>query len=418
MKIAVIDHIGNPGGGSRVVRALLPALKRIDPSIEIEYFGNPVAIRRENLYQEFRLEGIKVNFLKSLYLSSGELIKSKIFCKALSVIQNRFKDKIGFLPTFLSGDVALEIEKRIQGFDLAFFPWPYMLRMPILDCPVVGIFHDFNFKYYFSGPDTFGPHRRKKIESEMPDWLAHSTPVVSTHFMASELKRFYPTASNKVKVIHLSSLGGFEILTVLQVSDILAELGIQPPYILYPMNMCSHKNVGPLIAAVDILGMQGRNIPLVLTGQGTENISGKSSSIGVCRDGLEIDVIGLGHVSNLQMNALIQGAKIVVSSSLYEAGNGPGTDAWARGVPVAMSNIPAFLEHIKKQDLRAKVFDPRDPKDIAKKLSEILDNPTAAHIDATHSAKMIAAFPWEKTARQYFDVFLEAIAQFNNPNKV
>ncbi len=82
-----------------------------------------------------------------------------------------------------------------------------------------------------------------------------------------------------------------------------------------------------------------------------------------------------------------------------------------------MSNIPAFLEHINEQDLRAKVFDPRDPKDIAKKLSEILDNPTVALIDAAHSAKMIASFPWEKTARQYFDVFSEAIAHFNNSNK-
>ena len=47
MKIAVIDHIGNYGGGSRVVRSLLPALKLLDPDLEITYFGNPTAIRRE-----------------------------------------------------------------------------------------------------------------------------------------------------------------------------------------------------------------------------------------------------------------------------------------------------------------------------------------------------------------------------------
>ena len=39
MKIAVIDHIGNPGGGSRVARALLPAMK---PSMgTLLFFGNP-----------------------------------------------------------------------------------------------------------------------------------------------------------------------------------------------------------------------------------------------------------------------------------------------------------------------------------------------------------------------------------------
>lgn len=410
MKVAVIDHVGNHGGGSRVVRSLLPALKRCDPSIQIEFFGNLGSIRREDLASEFKQVGINVAALASTKLSSGSLFGSEIIPRAISMAQTRWNKYIAWLPEIISGDVAGEIERRVRGFDLAFFPWPYMLRVPRLDCPIVGIFHDFNFKYYFSGGDTFSATQRKKLEYEMPRWLACATPVVSTHFMASELSYFYPAVSGKTKVVHLAPFGGATLIETSQAESIVRSLGITLPYLLYPTHMCTHKNVGPLIAALALLRAQGRKILLVLTGAGTERVLGHASSIGVRLDDAGGDVLGLGYVTNLQMDALLQRAAVVVSTSLYEAGNGPGLDAWGRGTPVAMSNIPAFIEHIDIQDLRAKVFDPRSPQDIACKIATILDDPLQAHKDAQHSLRALSNITWNQTAKEYLTVFHEALA--------
>ena len=53
-------------------------------------------------------------------------------------------------------------------------------------------------------------------------------------------------------------------------------------------------------------------------------------------------LLGLGYVTHTEIEALIQGARMVVNPSLYEGGNCPGFDAWIRGVPVAMSNLAPF----------------------------------------------------------------------------
>jgi glycosyltransferase involved in cell wall biosynthesis len=108
------------------------------------------------------------------------------------------------------------------------------------------------------------------------------------------------------------------------------------------------------------------------------------------------------------MDALIQCARVVVSSSLYEAGNGPGVDAWARAIPVAMSDIPPFIEHIKVQDVKAQVFDPRNPQDIANKIDAILSNPEKATEDALYSQSVLKNFTWEKVAEKYLAVFNKA----------
>jgi glycosyltransferase involved in cell wall biosynthesis len=405
MKLAVVDHIGNVGGGSRVVRALLPAIKTERRSIEITYFGNPASIDRENIQEDFYQAGIKVVPLNSLILANRSLLNSRLLAKSIMYAQAYFKNHMQYLHYLLTGEVHKEIESRVKGFDLAFFPWPFLLRVPKLECPLVGIFHDFNFKYYFSGVHTFNKQQSEQLNREIPQWLEKSTPVVSTNFMAGELAKFYPEFAHKTRVAHLSPMSMMTPLCKNEAQENIKSLGIYSPYILYPTQMCSHKNIGPLISALAILRQNGHKIQIVLTGLGTERINGRACEIGVELVNADMDVIGLGYVSNLHMDSLIQCAAVVVSSSLYEAGNGPGIDAWARGVPVAMSNIPAFIEHLEVQNVRAEIFDPHSPQDIADKIHAILTNPYKAAEDARHSQQAIQQHTWKHTATNYLKIF-------------
>ena len=74
MKLAVVDHVGNHGGGSRVVRSLLPALKRTNPQTEITFFGNPSAMDREGFVEEFNKVGIQVLPLRALSLTTARFL--------------------------------------------------------------------------------------------------------------------------------------------------------------------------------------------------------------------------------------------------------------------------------------------------------------------------------------------------------
>jgi glycosyltransferase involved in cell wall biosynthesis len=171
-----------------------------------------------------------------------------------------------------------------------------------------------------------------------------------------------------------------------------------------------HKNLGTLFVAVERLHTLGHRLSLILTGHGTEMATGTATSLGVQRSTQNPNVIGLGYVSNSQIDALIQCAQAVVTASLYEAGNGPGLEAWAKGIPVAMSRIPAYVEHMNLQGVKAELFDPRNPNDIAEKISNIVSNPQRAKADALLSQKALQGLTWSSVAEKYLSIFEEAVS--------
>lgn len=415
MRIAVIDHIGNFGGASRVVRALLPALKTLRDDLSIVYYGNPVSIRREGLAGELAHSSIEIRKLKSLLFETyanmflTKLIPDLSVSSPIRTIQYKLGALATFLPSRLVGAVHREVESIARKYDLLFFPWPFFMACPKVPCPIVGIFHDLNFKYFFGSPVMNTP-QIKRLDNELDLWLRRATPVVSSHFMADELRKFYPHCSHKVKVVHLAPPNAMSSMTDGAALAIVEKMGIETPYVLYPTNDRVHKNLGTLFAAIELLHAMGHRLSLVLTGYGTEIATGIATSLGVQRRTENPNVIGLGYVSNVQIDALIQCALAVVTTSLYEAGNGPGLEAWAKGIPVAMSNIPSYVEHVKLQGVRAELFHPRDPNDIAEKITNILLNPKRAKADALISQKALQGLTWSNVAEKYLSIFEEAVS--------
>ena len=400
MKIAIIDHFLNPGAGARINRALLPAMKRVNPTLEITFFSTAYGMKKEKLCSVMHESGIKVETLSSTKLKDRDFFKIKGSRFVISLLQSKL-DKWPFLfPYFLSGKVHKEIELKVKGYDIAFFVWPYHLECPKLECPMVGLFHDFNYKYYFSS-HVSTPWITKSLNRHIPDLLAHFTPIVTSQFVCDELKKFYPEYADKAKIIPLVPLcerGGKK-----------SPFKIQKRFLLYPTNTASHKNIGPLLAALPLIKKQGHDICLVLAGLGTENINGKA-----CEQGVELlsddqDVFGLGYVSNNEIDALIQRAAVVVNCSLYEGNNGPALDAWAMGKPVAMSHIPPFVELLTTFNVKAALFNPRSPADIAEKIVALLDNPEKTNTDARDAMQAIQPFTWDRIAEAYLDVFSSLI---------
>lgn len=408
MKLAIVDPVGNPGGGSRYLRALVPHLLELRPDLKITFFGNSISIDREQLRAEWK--EVEIKNLSSLWLSNRSFWDIPGAKQAVKLFQQRICSPLTWIPYFFSGSVHKELESKIKGFDLAFFPWPFFLTFPKLSCPSVAVFHDFNFKYYFSG-QGFSPHNLDTLDREIPVWLKNCLPVVSTYFVRSELEKFYPDAVTKTKVIHLGPMGSLAPLDRSAARQFLDRKGLPAEYILYPTNISPHKNLGPLYSAMYLLRQKGWKIPLILAGYGTENLNGRAHPLGMIRD-LEVkEIVGLGYVSNEEIDALIQYARIVINTSLYEAGNGSGLDAWGKGVPVAMSDIPAFREHVEVQGVKAKLFDPRSPQSIADQLESILKDPEAAERDAKASLDAISNWSWKRAAGLYLQTFEEALGK-------
>jgi glycosyltransferase involved in cell wall biosynthesis len=160
-----------------------------------------------------------------------------------------------------------------------------------------------------------------------------------------------------------------------------------------------------MIAAVAMLRDRGCQLRLVLTGPYTERIRGVVGHGSVAL-GLEpADVIGTGYLPSDELERLIESASVLVSSSLYEAGCGPALEGWAKGRPVAMSNIPSFTEQMSEYGVHAELFDPHSPEDISRTLEGILRDPDSARSRADHSQRRMEQFTWRHAAQSYLSLF-------------
>lgn len=402
MKIAVVDHVGNWGGGSRFCRALVLALKKYFPEMEIAYFSSRSSIVREDIAAEFTTVGIDVKILNSL--DTNRPVKRLL--EIVRKLRNRALRALAVEPRAHSG-LKNEIESVVRGYDLVFFPWPYFLEFPDLKCPIVAVFHDFNFKYFFGAP-IFTDEQCRELNRQMVDWLSGAKPVVSSHFTASELAKFYPSAGPKTDIVHLAPFS-ISSLTQMEAMDIVRDVGVRTPYALYPTNLCCHKNLGVLVRAIYLVRQRGFDISLVISGPGTERVTGRVCARGVQMEVIAPDVIGLGYVSNLQIDALIQCATVVISTSLYEAGNGPGLEAWSRGVPVIMSDIPSFIEHIDVLGVEAQLIDPYDANDIAEKIEVVLSRSSDTLNPSLKREIRPLKYSWREVASRYHEIFVRTI---------
>ncbi len=116
-------------------------------------------------------------------------------------------------------------------------------------------------------------------------------------------------------------------------------------------------------------------------------------------------VISLGMRSDEEVAGLIQGARMVINASLYEAGNGSGLDAWALGTPVVMSDIPPFREHIQRLGVRAELFHPRCCFSIRDAILRVLDDESRAAVMVQESKRQMDKYTWTEVAQNYLGAF-------------
>ena len=364
IKIALFDQKNNVGGGERYTQKILSGFNKKSQDLDIDYFGFESQIKKNKFVSKFS----RINFinLKSLELREKGILKIYKSNKIISSLQDKFKDYTSYLPSYISGNLKKEIENKLNRYDVALFLWPYFLEYPDIKARKIIILHDLNFKYYFSGQSTFDKKSVSFLNKSLEKWIKHSDIVVTSNFMKKEFKNFYPNFENNLKVIRMGSFS----------SPSMKKNGnyrfLNYPFILCPASTVGHKNISSLIRAFKFIKKYKKNIKLVFTGPGTDILNGIEHNDYLKFQDHNLSIYGLGYINNNEIDFLIKKAAVVVNCSLYEPGNGSGLDAWKLGTPVAMSNIPAFKEHLNYLGVRAELFDPLNPKDISSKIIKIL----------------------------------------------
>ena len=398
MHLAFVDNLPVGGGLSRYSLGLCKNLINNYSDLEIDYYihDNNVG-RMKELYSIERLTVILLSTTKK------ETLFNYYFKKVFS------KFGIGYN----NANTINEIEKCITNkYDLAFFPTAHMMKRPNLTIPMVGTFHDFNWKYFF-GSTIFDQSFIEMMNIETLNWFKKGENITLSNFIKDESIKLFPSATNFPQVIHIGPLSVYSEITETRADEILNDLNIDYPYIIFPGNFFPHKNHLNLFTAFSLLNqkVEFQSYKLLLTGAGSEKIKfGVAEHRGVRLSTADnFNVWGMGYQTNEYIDALILKAKLTVSPSIYEEMCLPAMDAWSFGTPTAISDIPPFREHEKILGIKSAFFDPMNPLDIATVLENYLTDYEKAKSDGNYSKEKMGENTWAIVTKKYMEVFKAAI---------
>lgn len=168
------------------------------------------------------------------------------------------------------------------------------------------------------------------------------------------------------------------------------------PYVLYPGNRRSYKNLNRLIEAFGASGLERSGIRLLLTGNPDSSLVDHAR-----RCGCEAALAFTGVLPNEAMPKLYRGALFLAFVSLYEGFGLPILEAMASGVPVLTSNLSAMPEVAGQA---AVLVDPLSVDDVATAMKELgRDHVWRAKLIA-RGYERVRHFDWDESAAKLWSL--------------
>lgn len=168
------------------------------------------------------------------------------------------------------------------------------------------------------------------------------------------------------------------------------------PYILYPGNHRSYKNLVRLLNAYAQSKLPQNDIHLVLTGERHTGLQSQAMALGIADR-----VHFCGWLDGPDLPKLYRGALAVAFISLYEGFGLPIVEAMASGVPVMTSNITSMPEIAGDAAL---IVDPYSIPEIVEALNTLaLDKAARCQLIARGAAR-VSQFDWKKSAARLWAI--------------
>ncbi|MCL2888283.1 MAG: glycosyltransferase [Elusimicrobia bacterium] len=306
--------------------------------------------------------------------------------------------------------------KLNDRYDVALFFWPFGVAMPDkIKIPCAFVVQDLTSLYHFG---SYWNHNYDAFFKRFQTFALSAAPVVPTNYGKEDYLKYF---SGEAAVIPWPSFADKITASRKRQKEILKKFGLaDTDYVLYPTNICPHKNVSIYIAAGNEVRKRGHDIKFILAGHGTEEINGHFFNTGVTNAALRpdkkgFDIKGLGMVTDEEIDTLIANAKIVAATSLAEGGCGPCGDAWFHGVPTVMSALPVLKEFAALYGVDTITASPHNAFEFADGIEKILKDYTEAKKNAAKNQKAVRTnYTWDDAADKYIKFFEKIIMEYKN----
>jgi glycosyltransferase involved in cell wall biosynthesis len=233
--------------------------------------------------------------------------------------------------------------------------------------------------------------------------------IAPSHHAAGDIAEVLGVPRDKVRVTHEAADPMYRpIADEAAICPVLNELNVTEPYIFNVGGLDVRKGIPVLVRAFSEL--QGEIDPamrLVIAGARHSNNPTVFPPLDPLIDelGLRDRVVMTGRVTEEQKVALMQGAAIYVTPSLYEGFGLTALEAMACGIPTISSNRTSLPEVVGDGGL---LVEPR-VREIAAAMREVLTTPELAAQLRERGLRRATAFSWRATAQQTASVYREAL---------
>lgn len=296
---------------------------------------------------------------------------------------------------------------------------PYLLTLPIKKpTKIVITIHDTIPLIY---PKHYPPGIKGKLNFLINKQLLKRIDgvIVPSETSKKDVVRFLGVSQEKIRVIYEAPRSIFKPNTKREApssayhrSLITARNKYDLPktFALYVGDVNYNKNLLILAEACNIV-----KIPLVLVGKQTSDENIELSHVEnqpfaefLKKHGKNENILRLGYVRDEELVAIYNLASVYCQPSYYEGFGLSILEAMAAGTPVVAARTQALVEIAGGACLFA---DPKDPKDIASKLKEVIYDTQLKNQLIETGKVLVKNYSWEKTARDTLRVYRNILSK-------
>ena len=259
---------------------------------------------------------------------------------------------------------------------------------PRISGRVITTVHDMTWLRF---PETMDRKNYRRLQKGMAQSVARSNHILTlSRFSKEEIVSLLGVPEERISIVPCApslskTVGDFTLCA--------EKFQITKPYLLYVGTIEPRKNLLRLLKAYATLRHeQGIAHQLVLAG----GRGWKADDIYRMAEELP-DVILTGYVSAEEKNALYQNAAVFVFPSLYEGFGIPPLEAMAFDCPVVCSNAASLPEVV---GAAARLVDPRDEKDIAQGIWDVLCDGAYASRLISEGRRQSEKYTWAASAEK------------------
>ena len=222
--------------------------------------------------------------------------------------------------------------------------------------------------------------------------------ITISEFSKQEIKDVYKTPDSKLEVIYngYDSDLYYPRQNDAVMKDVLNKYGISQPFIFGVGRLEKKKNTVRLVEAFALLKAEHHGLPHQLVLIGSANYGFREVRQIIDQYELSNEVILPGWVDEEDMPIIYSAAEMFVFPSNYEGFGIPLLEAMACQTPIAASKAASLPEIAENA---ATYFDPKNTREIAEKIADIVLSAELRKKLMESGAKRIKNFSWEKSAR-------------------